>query len=265
MSESNWGGAGKGAMQGYQLGSQSGNPWVAAIAAVVGFFVGLTSESAETKALKKNIKLAEDMNQATIKEMNRQLSHNSMEQQYIINSTERALFDTQRQSGALQGAMNAYVGNFELIGNSVKYAESDLTRQRDEADQQTIYNMLVGINNSNNRVTDITNRARAAYKDVREGFYNASNTKGSGGAQLMDFIDKAMSQGPQMGGGGMGGIGGGGGGSYVSQGQSMGQYGSWAQSSYTTGTGISGSGYTAGSGGFTSGGASTSYGSMFGL
>ena len=264
MSESNWGGAGKGAMQGYQLGSQSGNPWVAAIAAVVGFFVGLTSESAETKALKKNIKLAEDMNQATIKEMNRQLSHNSMEQQYIINSTERALFDTQRQSGALQGAMNAYVGNFELIGNSVQHAESDLTRQRDEADQQTIYNMLVGINNSNNRVTDITNRARAAYKDVREGFYNASNTKGSGGAQLMDFIDKAMSKGQGMiGGGGMGGMGGGsgvGGGSSVAAGQFYGSYGSWAQTPY------SGGGYTGS--GFTSGGMGTSgssYGSMFGL
>ena len=264
MSESNWGGAGKGAMQGYQLGSQSGNPWVAAIAAVVGFFIGLTSESAETKALKKNIKLAEDMNQATIKEMNRQLSHNSMEQQYIINSTERALFDTQRQSGALQGAMNAYVGNFELIGNSVKYAESDLTRQRDEADQQTIYNMLVGINNSNNRVTDITNRARAAYKDVREGFYNASNTKGSGGAQLMDFIDKAMSQGPQMGGGGMGGMGGGsgvGGGSSVAAGQSYGSYGSWAQTPYSGG-GYTGAGFTSGGMGASGG---SSYGSMFGL
>ena len=264
MSESNWGGAGKGAMQGYQLGSQSGNPWVAAIAAVVGFFVGLTSESAETKALKKNIKLAEDMNQATIKEMNRQLSHNSMEQQYIINSTERALFDTQRQSGALQGAMNAYVGNFELIGNSVKYAESDLTRQRDEADQQTIYNMFVGINNSNNRVTDITNRARAANKDVREGFYNASNTKGSGGAQLMDFIDKAMSQGPQMGGGGMGGMGGGsgvGGGSSVAAGQSYGSYGSWAQTPYSGG-GYTGAGFTSGGMGASGG---SSYGSMFGL
>ena len=264
MSESNWGGAGKGAMQGFQLGSQSGNPWVAAIAAVVGFFVGLTSESAETKALKKNIKLAEDMNQATIKEMNRQLSHNSMEQQYIINSTERALFDTQRQSGALQGAMNACVGNFELIGNSVKYAESDLTRQRDEADQQTIYNMLVGINNSNNRVTDITNRARAAYKDVREGFYNASNTKGSGGAQLMDFIDKAMSQGPQMGGGGMGGMGGGsgvGGGSSVAAGQSYGSYGSWAQTPYSGG-GYTGAGFTSGGMGASGG---SSYGSMFGL
>ena len=263
MSESNWGGAGKGAMQGFQLGSQSGNPWVAAIAAVVGFFVGLTSESAETKALKKNIKLAEDMNQATIREMNRQLSHNSMEQQYIINSTERALFDTQRQSGALQGAMNAYVGNFELIGNSVKHAESDLTRQRDEADQQTIYNMLVGINNSNNRVTDITNRARAAYKDVREGFYNASNTKGSGGAQLMGFIDKAMSQGSQMGGGGMGGMGGGsgvGGGSSVAAGQSYGSYGSWAQTPYSGG-GYTGAGFTSGMG--ASGG--SSYGSMFGL
>ena len=261
MSESNWGGAGKGAMQGYQLGSQSGNPWVAAIAAVVGFFVGLTSESAETKALKKNIKLAEDMNQATIKEMNRQLSHNSMEQQYIINSTERALFDTQRQSGALQGAMNAYVGNFELIGNSVKYAESDLTRQRDEADQQTIYNMLVGINNSNNRVTDITNRARAAYKDVREGFYNASNTKGSGGAQLMDFIDKAMSQGPQMGGGGKGGGSGVGGGSSVAAGQSYGSYGSWAQTPYSGG-GYTGAGFTSGGMGASGG---SSYGSMFGL
>lgn len=264
MSESNWGGAGKGAMQGFQLGSQSGNPWVAAIAAVVGFFVGLTSESAETKALKKNIKLAEDMNQATIREMNRQLSHNSMEQQYIINSTERALFDTQRQSGALQGAMNAYVGNFELIGNSVQHAESDLTRQRDEADQQTIYNMLVGINNSNNRVTDITNRARAAYKDVREGFYNASNTKGSGGAQLMDFIDKAMSQGPQMGGGGMGGMGGGsgvGGGSSVAAGQSYGSYGSWAQTPYSGG-GYTGAGFTSGGMGASGG---SSYGSMFGL
>ena len=264
MSESNWGGAGKGAMQGYQLGSQSGNPWVAAIAAVAGFFVGLTSESAETKALKKNIKLAEDMNQATIREMNRQLSHNSMEQQYIINSTERALFDTQRQSGALQGAMNAYVGNFELIGNSVQHAESDLTRQRDEADQQTIYNMLVGINNSNNRVTDITNRARAAYKDVREGFYNASNTKGSGGAQLMDFIDKAMSQGPQMGGGGMGGMGGGsgvGGGSSVAAGQSYGSYGSWAQTPYSGG-GYTGAGFTSGGMGASGG---SSYGSMFGL
>ena len=264
MSESNWGGAGKGAMQGYQLGSQSGNPWVAAIAAVVGFFIGLTSESAETKALKKNIKLAEDMNQATIKEMNRQLSHNSMEQQYIINSTERALFDTQRQSGALQGAMNAYVGNFELIGNSVQHAESDLTRQRDEADQQTIYNMLVGINNSNNRVTDITNRARAAYKDVREGFYNASNTKGSGGAQLMDFIDKAMSQAPQRGGGGMGGMGGGsgvGGGSSVAAGQSYGSYGSWAQTPYSGG-GYTGAGFTSGGMGASGG---SSYGSMFGL
>ena len=261
MSESNWGGAGKGAMQGFQLGSQSGNPWVAAIAAVVGFFVGLTSESAETKALKKNIKLAEDMNQATIKEMNRQLSHNSMEQQYIINSTERALFDTQRQSGALQGAMNAYVGNFELIGNSVQHAESDLTRQRDEADQQTIYNMLVGINNSNNRVTDITNRARAAYKDVREGFYNASNTKGSGGAQLMDFIDKAMSQRPKMGGGGMGGDSGVGGGSSVAAGQSYGSYGSWAQTPYSGG-GYTGAGFTSGGMGASGG---SSYGSMFGL
>ena len=264
MSESNWGGAGKGAMQGFQLGSQSGNPWVAAIAAVVGFFVGLTSESAETKALKKNIKLAEDMNQATIREMNRQLSHNSMEQQYIINSTERALFDTQRQSGALQGVMNAYVGNFELIGNSVQHAESDLTRQRDEADQQTIYNMLVGINNSNNRVTDITNRARAAYKDVREGFYNASNTKGSGGAQLMDFIDKAMSQRPQMGGGGMGGMGGGSGvgdGSSVAAGQSYGSYGSWAQTPYSGG-GYTGAGFTSGGMGASGG---SSYGSMFGL
>ena len=264
MSESNWGGAGKGAMQGYQLGSQSVNPWVAATAAVVGFFVGLTSESAETKALKKNIKLAEDMNQATIKEMNRQLSHNSMEQQYIINSTERALFDTQRQSGALQGAMNAYVGNFELIGNSVQHAESDLTRQRDEADQQTIYNMLVGINNSNNRVTDITNRARAAYKDVREGFYNASNTKGSGGAQLMDFIDKAMPRGSQMGGGGMGGMGGGsgvGGGSSVAAGQSYGSYGSWAQTPYSGG-GYTGAGFTSGGMGASGG---SSYGSMFGL
>ena len=264
MSESNWGGAGKGAMQGYQLGSQSGNPWVATIAAVVGFFVGLTSESAETKALKKNIKLAEDMNQATIREMNRQLSHNSMEQQYIINSTERALFDTQRQSGALQGAMNAYVGNFELIGNSVQHAESDLTRQRDEADQQTIYNMLVGINNSNNRVTDITNRARAAYKDVREGFYNASNTKGSGGAQLMDFIDKAMSKGSKMGGGGMGGMGGGsgvGGGSSVAAGQSYGSYGSWAQTPYSGG-GYTGAGFTSGGMGAYGG---SSYGSIFGL
>ena len=265
MSESNWGGAGKGAMQGFQLGSQSGNPWVAAIAAVVGFFIGLTSESAETKALKKNIKLAEDMNQATIREMNRQLSHNSMEQQYIINSTERALFDTQRQSGALQGAMNAYVGNFELIGNSVQHAESDLTRQRDEADQQTIYNMLVGINNSNNRVTDITNRARAAYKDVREGFYNASNTKGSGGAQLMDFIDKAVSQGQgMMGGGGMGGMGGGsgvGGGSSVAAGQSYGSYGSWAQTPYSGG-GYTGAGFTSGGMGASGG---SSYGSMFGL
>ena len=261
MSESNWGGAGKGAMQGFQLGSQSKNPWVAAIAAVVGFFVGLTSESAETKALKKNIKLAEDMNQATIREMNRQLSHNSMEQQYIINSTERALFDTQRQSGALQGAMNAYVGNFELIGNSVQHAESDLTRQRDEADQQTIYNMLVGINNSNNRVTDITNRARAAYKDVREGFYNASNTKGSGGAQLMDFIDKAMSQAPKMGGGGMGGGSGVGGGSSVAAGQSYGSYGSWAQTPYSGG-GYTGAGFTSGGMGASGG---SSYGSMFGL
>ena len=83
MSESNWAGAGQGAMQGFQLGSQSGNPWVAAIAAVVGFFIGLTSESGEMKALKKNVKLAEDMNQANIKEMNRHLSRAQMEQQNI--------------------------------------------------------------------------------------------------------------------------------------------------------------------------------------
>ena len=264
MSESNWAGAGQGAMQGFQLGSQSGNPWVGAIGAVVGFFIGLTSESGEMKAVKKNNKLAADMNEASIREMNRHLARSKVEQQSIINSAERALNDTQRQSGALQGAMNAYVGNFELIGNSVKHAEYDLTRQRDEADQQTIYNMLVGINNSNNRVTDITNRARAAYKDVREGFYNASNTKGSGGAQLMDFIDKAMSQGPQMGGGGIGGMSGGsgvGGGSSVAAGQSYGSYGSWAQTPYSGG-GYTGAGFTSGGMGASGG---SSYGSMFGL
>lgn len=260
MSESNWAGAGQGAMQGFQLGSQSGNPWVAAIAAVVGFFIGLTSESAEMKALKKNVKLAEDMNQANIKEMNRHLSRAQMEQQNIINSAERALNDTRKQSGALQGAMNAYTGNFELIGNSVRHAEADLTRQRDEAEAQVQYNMLVGIDNTNGKMVDIVNRARAAYKDPRDGFYNASNTKGSGGAQLMDMISKAMSQGPQMGGGGMGGgMGSGvGAGPSVSAGQSYGTYGSWAQSPY------SGGGYTgAGFSGAYSG--ASSYGGMFGL
>ena len=247
MSESNWAGAGKGAMQGYQLGSQSGNPWVAAIAAVVGFFIGLTSESAEMKALKKNVKLAEDMNTATIREMNRQLAKNSLDQQHIINSTERALADTQRQSGALQGAMNAYVGNFELIGNSVRHTEADLIRQKDEADTQTMYNMLVGIDNTNNRVVDIVNRARTAYKDPRDGFYNASNTKGSGGAQFMNFIDKAMSMGGGMmgGGGGMGVGSGVGGGSSVAAGKSYGSYGSWAQTPYRGG-GYTGAGFSGG-------------------
>ena len=259
MSESNWGAAGKGAMQGFQIGSQSGNPWVAAIAAVVGFFIGLTSESAEMKALKKNVKLAEDMNNASIREMRRQLAKNSLDQQHIINSTERALFDTQRQTGALQGAMNAYVGNFELLGNTVRAVEADLVRQRDEADQQTIYNMFVGIDNTNSKVVDIVNRARAAYKDPRDGFYNASNTKGSGGAQFMDMIDKAMSMGGgMMGGGGMGGMGAqsgaGAGSSSVATGQSYGTYGSWAQSSYSGGAGVSSS--VGGSGG---------YGGMFGL
>ena len=192
--------------------------------------------------------------------MNRHLARGKVEQQSIINSAERALNDTQRQSGALQGAMNAYVGNFELIGNSVRHAEADLVRQRDEAEAQIQYNMLVGIDNTNGKMVDIVNRARAAYKDPRDGFYNKGNTKGSGGAQFMDMISKAMSQGPQMGGGGgMGGMGGGQqGGGFVSQGQSSGMYGSWAQSPY------SGGGYT-GAGFSGAGAGSTNYGGMFGL
>ena len=259
MSEANWAGAGQGAMQGYQLGSQSGNPWVAAIAAVVGFFIGLTSESGEMKAVKKNNKLAEDLNRANIKEMNRHLARAQLEQQSIIAGAERALNDTRKQSGALQGAMNAYTGNFELLGNSIRHAEADLTRQRDEAETQIQFNMLVGIDNTNGKMVDIVNRARAAYKDPRDGFYNKGNTKGSGGAQFMDMISKAMSQGPKMGGGGMGGpsaASGVGAGSSVGAGQSYGAYGSWAQTPYSGG-GYTGAGYT--------GAGASSYGSMFGL
>lgn len=151
------------------LGAQAfmatGNPWVAAGAAALGFLSGNAEQKAQNEALKQQFELAKKQNELIIQETARGISEINRQRTLMFMETNRSLRHVQRQAGdATADVLNQYAAA-DVVGASALVAQSEIERQLSESDAMIRLNNEINNENLNNQVVNLTNSGQSSLQD----------------------------------------------------------------------------------------------------
>lgn len=162
------------------LGAQAfmatGNPWVAAGAAALGFLSGNAEQKARNEALKQQFELAKKQNELIIQETARGISEINRQRTLMFMETNRSLRHVQRQAGdATADVLNQYAAA-DVVGASALVAQSEMERQLSESEAMLRLNNEINNENLNNQVINLTNSGQSQLRDMSSDLQGDNST-----------------------------------------------------------------------------------------
>jgi hypothetical protein len=157
-----YGAATNGAASGFAMGMQTGNPYVAIAAAVVGGVMGAKESREQDKQLAAEIKARNmkmlQMNGETFFEIQRQLAAN-------IENTESALDYIERTSGRQKADISVQNAMADAIGASAQIAMADAEQKKQEADAKVMRDLDYAADSSTVAVFSMLNQSATQWGD----------------------------------------------------------------------------------------------------
>jgi len=154
------------------LGSQAfvatGNPWIAAGAAALGFLSGSSADKAKNKALAQQLELNRKQNELIIAETARGISEINRQRTLTSLETNRSLRHLERGAGdASADVLNQYAAA-DLVGATALVAQSEVERQLDENTAMIRLNNEINTENLNNQVVNLTQGGQSQLRDMSQ-------------------------------------------------------------------------------------------------
>lgn len=154
------------------LGSQAfmatGNPWVAAGAAALGFLSGQSADKAKNKALAQQLELNRKQNELIIAETARGISEINRQRTLMSLEANRSLRHLERGAGdASADVLNQYAAA-DLVGATALVAQSEMERQLDENTAMIRLNNEINTENLNNQVINLTQGGQSQLRDMSQ-------------------------------------------------------------------------------------------------
>lgn len=145
---------------GAQAFAATGNPWVAAGAAALGFLSGKSADKAQKKALEQKLALMQKQNELMVAETARGVSELNRQRSLMFMETNRSLRYVQRQAGdATADVLNQYA-SVDNVGVTSLVVQSEVERQLDENTNMIRLNNEIQNENINNQVVNLTNQGQ---------------------------------------------------------------------------------------------------------
>lgn len=151
----------QGAQQGAQMGSMFGG-YGAAYGAIAGGILGLFQPDTEKEMIQK-------WNAQVVKNFSEDLFDLRRVQNIENIRTAQALLNYQDQKAVARASMNANYGAAELLGSSAQALVQTMEFQTQQATAQVWQNYETNIDNMNNTLEQMANRASANLKDRQQG------------------------------------------------------------------------------------------------
>lgn len=154
------------------LGSQAfvatGNPWVAAGAAALGFLSGRSADKAKNAALKQQLELTRKQNELIIAETARGISEVNRQRTLLSLEVNRSLRHLSRAAGdATADVLNQYSAA-DLVGATALVAQADLDRQLDENVAMVRLNNEINNENLNTQLVNLTQGGQSQLRDMSQ-------------------------------------------------------------------------------------------------
>ena len=154
------------------LGSQAfvatGNPWVAAGAAALGFLSGQSADKAKNTALKQQLELTRKQNELIIAETARGISEVNRQRTLLSLEVNRSLRHLSRAAGdATADVLNQYAAA-DLVGATALVAQADLDRQLDENVAMVRLNNEINNENLNTQLVNLTQGGQSQLRDMSQ-------------------------------------------------------------------------------------------------
>ncbi len=154
------------------LGSQAfvatGNPWVAAGAAALGFLSGRSADKAKNTALKQQLELTRKQNELIIAETARGISEVNRQRTLLSLEVNRSLRHLSRAAGdATADVLNQYAAA-DLVGATALVAQADLDRQLDENVAMVRLNNEINNENLNTQLVNLTQGGQSQLRDMSQ-------------------------------------------------------------------------------------------------
>ena len=154
------------------LGSQAfvatGNPWVAAGAAALGFLSGSSADKAKNTALKQQLELTRKQNELIIAETARGISEVNRQRTLLSLEVNRSLRHLSRAAGdATADVLNQYAAA-DLVGATALVAQADLDRQLDENVAMVRLNNEINNENLNTQLVNLTQGGQSQLRDMSQ-------------------------------------------------------------------------------------------------
>ena len=154
------------------LGSQAfvatGNPWVAAGAAALGFLSGQSADEAKNKALAQQLELNRKQNELIIAETARGISEINRQRTLLSLEVNRSLRHLSRAAGdATADVLNQYAAA-DLVGATALVAQADLDLQLDENVAMIRLNNEINNENLNTQLVNLTQGGQSQLRDMSQ-------------------------------------------------------------------------------------------------
>lgn len=150
----------QGAQQGAQIGSMFGG-YGAAYGAIAGGILGLFQPDTEKEMIQK-------WNAQVVKNFSEDLFDLRRVQNIANIRTAQALLNYQDQKAVARASMNANYGAAELLGSSAQALVQTMEFQTQQATAQVWQNYETNIDNMNNTIDQMANRASASLKERKQ-------------------------------------------------------------------------------------------------
>lgn len=160
------------------LGSQAfvatGNPWVAAGAAALGFLSGRSADKAKNTALKQQLELTRKQNELIIAETARGISEVNRQRTLLSLEVNRSLRHLSRAAGdATADVLNQYAAA-DLVGATALVAQADLDRQLDENVAMVRLNNEINNENLNTQLVNLAQGGQSQLRDMSQDLVSSS-------------------------------------------------------------------------------------------
>lgn len=151
---------------GAQAFAATGNPWVAAGAAAVGFLAGRSAQKAQNNMLRQQLEQTKKQNELIIAETARGVSEINRQRTLMFLETNRALQHVQRQSGdASANLLNQYAA-VDQVGANVLVAQAETERQLSEDTAMLRLNNEINNENLNSQIINLTQGGQSQLRDL---------------------------------------------------------------------------------------------------
>ena len=199
MSGRSYGTAAKSGAQAYQA---TGNPYIAAIAAVIGFFQGRKEDKEMKREYEEQFRLMKKYNEMLLQEQARGISEINRQRTITNIQTAQAMVHYAKQASGMSGANAAAIAQSDARGTASVMLEAEVLRQESEAKALSVLNLETQHDNYNVTVDTLSNQTKQQFADPMQLLQMEHFKEGT---NLTEMMESGMNMYSGMKGGGGGG------------------------------------------------------------